>query len=283
MTLISHLLSWFAASLLLLEAVALFALARWPGLLSLAVVLLLPYLYPLLAFRLHQLLFPLKEGSYDLLAPNYNPWWGGHQIQLVYFACPFLEGLLRLVPGLYSAWLRCWGAQVGKRVYWTPNVQIDDRSLVRIGSDVLLGHKCHLISHVILPHKGRFSLLVKAIEIGDGAFIGAGSRLGPGVRVDPGVMLPVLSEGRLYQHFQEPAGRESATNSEVSETPKAQPASESASGPETGKAEKIGLPVYFESGLPLKDTHVASAPAEPFVEPSRQRFAEPTEPGEAAL
>src|SRR5262249_19077251 len=112
-----------------------------------------------------------------------------HQAQLVYIALPPLEALLRLVPGLYSAWLRLWGARIGRRVYWTPLVDIGDRSLVEIGNDVIFGHRATLYAHVISRTKDKLVLYVKPIVIGDGAFVGAGSVLGPGTRVGEGKLV----------------------------------------------------------------------------------------------
>lgn len=201
MTALSTLVSLFPLSvyLLLLASLA-YGLAvpvGWHLLLPLAVV----YLYPVAAFRLLNRFLPLEEGRFELTEPRYNRWWGSHQFQLIYFACPWLEALLRTVPGLYSAWLRLWGARIGKGVYWTPNVEIDDRPLVEIGDRVIIGHRLHLISHVILPYKGRLGLYVKAIKIGDGAFLGAGSRLGPGVEVAAGTTLPILTDGHVNATF----------------------------------------------------------------------------------
>lgn len=201
MTFLSNLMALFPASVLLLTFLSLWPAFHtgqfWHLLWPLAVV----YLYPVLVFRIMNLFWPVKTGSYNLAAKTYNPWWGSHQIQLVYFACPFLEALLRLVPGVYSAWLRLWGAKVGKGIYWTPNVEIADRSLVDIGDGVIFGHESILVSHVILPHKARISLYVQPVTIGSHSFIGAGSRLGPGVKVDEGVFLPVLTEGHVNQQF----------------------------------------------------------------------------------
>lgn len=204
MTLLSVLVSLFPLSQILLLLAQAYAAIAYPSLLNLLLPLFTLYLYPVCCYRLLNLWKPLQAGHANLRERSYNPWWGSHQFQLFYFACPFVEGLLRLVPGLYSAWLRLWGAKVGKGIYWTPNVEIDDRPLLEIGDDVILGHKVHLIAHVIIPYKGRLSLFVKPIQIADRAFIGAGSVLGPGVRVDADVQLAVLTQGSLNQHFTTP-------------------------------------------------------------------------------
>jgi hypothetical protein len=201
MTLLSTLLSFFPFSVLLLAGGAFYYLLVSPSWLGIVALLGVVYLYPVIVFHLLNLFWPLKEGRYDLRQNKYNPWWGSHQIQLIYFACPWLEALLRLIPGVYSFWLRLWGAKIGKGIYWTPNVQIDDRPLTDIGSGVIIGHKLHFISHVILPHKDKLPLYVKRICVGDHCFLGAGSRLGPGVVVENNTCLPILTEGKINQHF----------------------------------------------------------------------------------
>jgi hypothetical protein len=106
------------------------------------------YLVPVATYRLHGALWPLVEGASRIDAPRYAPWWGGHQCQLMYSALPALEAALRLVPGLYSGWLRLWGSRVGRGVYWTPLVEITDRSLLEVGDGVVFGHRVACYAHL---------------------------------------------------------------------------------------------------------------------------------------
>lgn len=159
------------------------------------------YLFPLLSYRVHNLIFPLYEGKSYLSESEYSPWWGGHQIQLIYYACPWIEAILRVIPGTFSWWLRLWGANIGKNVYWTPNVEIDDRSLVDVSSNVVFGHKVEIVSHVAGPRDGKISLYSKRVKIGKGCFIGAGSRLGPGAVIEDGAFLPVLTDVYINQRI----------------------------------------------------------------------------------
>ena len=154
------------------------------------------YLFPLLTYRLHEVAFPLRTGTSYLLGEEYSPWWGGHQIQWIYVAFPFLETALRAVPGLFSAWLRAWGSEVGSGVYWTPTLEVADRALLRIGDHVVFGQACGLYAHLISPSDGDLKLLVRTIEIGAGSFVGAGSFLAAGVKIGPGVTLPMGSRLR---------------------------------------------------------------------------------------
>jgi hypothetical protein len=117
------------------------------------------------------------------------------------------------VPGLFSLWLRAWGSTVGRAVYWTPGLEIADRSLLRIGDRVVFGHRVGLYAHLVAPKHGRLVLYVKRITIGSDVFVGAGTRMGPGVRIDDGVTVPVLSD--LYpnhhlRHLRQGSGADDA-------------------------------------------------------------------------
>ncbi len=138
------------------------------------------YAVPVAAYRVHEWLWPLAEGPSRIDAPGYSPWWGGHQCQVMYSAFPALEAALRLVPGLYSAWLRLWGGRVGRGVYWTPLVEITDRALIEVGDGVVFGHRVACYAHLVKPRSDGLVLYVRRIRIGDGVLLGAGSRLGPG-------------------------------------------------------------------------------------------------------
>lgn len=166
-----------------------------------AATLFVLYLMPPLLFRLHNAFCPLKRGITSLSAKGYSSWWGGHQIQLLFIAFPALEAFLRIIPGAYSAWLRLWGSKIGKRVYWTPSVQLVDRSLAEIGDDVTFGHEVDLCAHVVTRKRASVRLLVSGVSIGSGCLIGARTRLGPGVVVHPSVDLPYNTEGWINQEF----------------------------------------------------------------------------------
>ncbi|MEQ1877243.1 MAG: sterol desaturase family protein, partial [Bdellovibrionia bacterium] len=159
------------------------------------------YLLPPLAFRLHNRFFPLETGMSKLSGGDYSPWWGGHQIQVMYLAVPSLEALLRIIPGAYSVWLRLWGSKVGRGVYWTPQIEITDRSLLTIGDHVVFAHKAAFYNHVANPRKDKVLLYVQPTEVQTGAFIGAGSRVGPGAVIEAGVQLPILTDVHVNQRI----------------------------------------------------------------------------------
>jgi hypothetical protein len=194
MTWRARLIMLFPALLTSLVLAAGFYVVAKPGSVSAVMAVFMLYGFAPLAYRLHRRLWPLHQGLSRLDRPVYSPWWGAHQIQLFYDAFPALEALLRLIPGAYSAWLRAWGSRIGRRVHWTPRVDITDRGLLEVGDDVIFGHLVGCYAHVVDRRGGRLMLYSKPIRIGAGAFIGAGSRLGPGARIEPGSYLPALTD-----------------------------------------------------------------------------------------
>ena len=194
MTLRARLFALFPALWLLLIVLLAYWLIVAPQPALVALLLAVIYLLPVFAFRLHNWAWPLREGVSRIDAPGYSPWWGSHQFQVMYTAVPMLEAALRIVPGLYSAWLRLWGSRVGRRVYWTPRVDISDRSLLDIGDGVVIGHLTAFYAHLIKPRGGGMILYVRGIRIGHGVFISAGSRLGPGARIADGAFLNILTD-----------------------------------------------------------------------------------------
>ena len=183
---------------------ALLGAAAWAAWWSVPLVL---YLLPPALHRLHARWYPVVPGAYPLSEPRYVPWWGSHQLQAPFIAFPSLEALLRLL-GVYSPWLRLWGADIGRGVYWTPNVEITDRSLLAIGDGVVVGHKCGFYAHAIMPRRGGLTLFVKPIRVGAGAFLAGGCGFGPGAVVEPGAILPLRTEvfpGRVAKADREDA------------------------------------------------------------------------------
>jgi len=173
------------------------AMAWWvasPTVTRCLLLLALLYLLPVACFRLHELAWPLPEGRSMLSVRAYVPWWGAHQCQVMYTALPALESVLRLIPGVYSAWLRLWGSRIGRGVHWTPSIEITDRSLLEIGDDVIFGHRAGCYAHVVQRRGDKLVLYVRRIVVGRGVLIGAGSRLGPGASIDANVVLPALSD-----------------------------------------------------------------------------------------
>jgi acetyltransferase-like isoleucine patch superfamily enzyme len=199
MTLLSKILLFFPTIVLLLTGGSLIYFAHSPGIFSILAVLFSLYGLPVLVYRIYQWKYPIKEGISYLRGKEYSSWWGSHQIQVIYIAIPALEAVLRLIPGLFSAWLRLWGAKVGKNVYWTPGLEIADRGLLEIGDRVVMGHKVGISSHIIKPRKQNLMLYVKKVKIGNDVFVGASSLLGPGTVIEDGISIPLITSLYLNQ------------------------------------------------------------------------------------
>jgi acetyltransferase-like isoleucine patch superfamily enzyme len=193
MTLLSRLLSFFPTLVMAIALSCVVWILIAPSLLSIFALLFSLYGFPLVVYRLHQRFYPVKEGISYLLTEEYSPWWGTHQIQAIYNSFPVLETILQLVPGLFSFWLRLWGAKVGSQVYWTPSVNIIDRGLLEIGDRVIFGHLSATSSHVIKPKRNDLMLYVKKVRIGNNVFFGAGTAVGPGANVADGAYVPFSS------------------------------------------------------------------------------------------
>lgn len=193
MTLLSLILSFFPAFILLMAGVSFLWVCYSPGMISVFTLLLILYGFPVIVYRIHNYFYPIKEGISYLQGKEYSPWWGSHQIQAIYLAFPSLETVLRLIPGAFSCWLRLWGAKVGKGIYWTPQFEIADRGLIEIGNSVIFGHRIGVYSHAIKPKKEDLMLYVKTVKIGDNVFLGGGSSLGPGVIIESETYLPAIT------------------------------------------------------------------------------------------
>ncbi|MBD1833775.1 acyl transferase [Cyanobacteria bacterium FACHB-472] len=193
MTFLSVILSFFPTIVILLAISSFLWGCFSPGIFSILTLLFSLYGFPLLVYRIHELFYPIKEGISYLGTKEYSPWWGSHQIQVIYIAFPALETLLRLIPGAFSIWLRLWGAKVGKSVYWTPQLEIADRGLVEIGDRVIFGHGIGIYSHIIKPRKNDLMLYVKKVKIGTNVFLGAWNHVGPGVAVEDETYVPVAT------------------------------------------------------------------------------------------
>ena len=199
MTQLSKIILFFPAIVLLLTGGSLIYFAHSPSILSALAVLFSLYGVPVLVYRLYQWRYPLPEGISYLRGKKYSYWWGSHQIQVIYIAIPALEAVLRLIPGVFSGWLRLWGAKVGRNVYWTPGLEIADRGLLEIGDRVVIGHRVGIYSHIIKPRKQNLMLYVKKVKIGNDVFVGAGCHLAPGVVIKDGVYIPVATNLYLNQ------------------------------------------------------------------------------------
>ncbi len=189
MTLFGKLITFFPGlhALLVIASTGYFIIE--PGWVSAGLIPLAIYIFPLVAYHLHQLVAPIVEGESSIIGA-YSPWYGTHMIQLVFIGFPSCERFLRLFPGVFSVWLRLWGRKVGKGVYYTPHLELADRGLLEIGHGCVFGYNVKISGHYISPSKEKgLKLYVRKVVIEDGGFVGAASRLAPGVRVKSGALV----------------------------------------------------------------------------------------------
>jgi hypothetical protein len=148
--------------------------------------LLVLYLLPALAARVIVKGFPIRATRMEMGSPDFFKWWALHNMQALFCRLPLLEEVLRLVPSLYSAWLRLWGSRIGRLVYWAPGTRVIDRSFLEVGDDVLFGAGVELIPHLMTRNeRGETELLLAPIRIGARAVVGGYSLLAAGTEIPP--------------------------------------------------------------------------------------------------
>lgn len=159
------------------------------------------YLLPPLASRLMIIAFGRPEGQLTQDMSAYRVWWVLTQWQILFNRLPWLEELIRLVPGLYALWIWLWGGHLSSRAYVGPGVLITDRHAVRVGDGAVLGMKAILIGHLVLRNDaGRWLVLAATPIVEPEAILGGGTRLGPGAVLRAGKTLPA---GRFVRPFDE--------------------------------------------------------------------------------
>lgn len=161
---------------------------------TLGILIFIIYLLPILLYRVSELISKTEKGTSFIGDRGWSPWLIGFRLQSLYVYFPVFESILRIFPPIYSFWLRLWGSKIGKRVFWSPTMDITDRAHLEIGDDVLFGHRVILLSHVITPKDGRKLLFVKNIKMGSKTFIGAGCRFGPGTSLAEGTLVKTLTD-----------------------------------------------------------------------------------------
>ena len=187
----------------LIAIVAVF-LVPWAGTwLKVGTALTVLYLFPPLLARITLKLLPIRATCIDLSCRDYFVWWFLLNLQMVFCRFPFLEEGLRLFPGVYSGWLRLWGADIGKHTYWAAGLRILDRSFLDIGDGVVFGAGVHLNPHVVVRNKeGRLELLLAPIKIGDRALIGGYSLLTAGTEIAQDEITRAVLQSPPYSSWQ---------------------------------------------------------------------------------
>lgn len=127
-------------------------------------------------------------------------WWALLQLQMLFGRLPQLEEVLRLVPGVYSMWLRLWGARIGRLTFWSPGTVILDRSYLVVGDDVVFGAGVRVNPHVMTKNAaGTTELILATVKIGDRVSVGgyalltAGSEIAADEETHALLLLPPFS------------------------------------------------------------------------------------------
>lgn len=167
----------------------------FPSGMNIGILIFIIYFLPIVLYRLFSLLVPVKVGRMKL-GPENEPcgWMIAHRLQMTYHIFPFFEGILNSLPGIYSNWLRLWGSEIGRFVYWAPDVRIYDRTHLTVGDKTFVGGAL-LSCHLAVPKKdGTFELLFSPIAIGKGVFISTQANIGPGSKIKDGEHIKLLTQ-----------------------------------------------------------------------------------------
>lgn len=176
------------------------------------------YLAPPFFVRIIYFVGGRPEGRMSPANNRFWIWYVGVQLQSIYLRFLFLEEFLRLFPLVYSAWLRLWGARLGRGIYWAPKVCILDRTHLRIDDFVMVGYGVNITGHLLnrvsegvsgtmnsamnrgmnstmnSDQSGEMELILASPHVESNVILGGLSGLGPGVVVCKGEMLPSTME-----------------------------------------------------------------------------------------
>jgi acetyltransferase-like isoleucine patch superfamily enzyme len=204
MTLGDRVFSYFPLMMTAASFTALGVFAAWPSALTAILLLFIIYGLPPMVLRVMFRWAPLKIGVSAIDGRTFNSWLAAHHIQAFYDALPYLESLLRVIPGFYSMWLRMWGSRVGYGVVWPVRIDVLDRNLMDIGNRVTFDREVELAAHVRQKLEGGGSrVLVRPVRIGGHAYVGAGARIGPGATVPHNANVPALTMVRVNEIYGE--------------------------------------------------------------------------------
>ncbi len=201
---VNRLFSYFPLLITIAAISALGVFAAWPNGWSGALVAFVIYLLPPMVLRIMLRWAPLKPGIIAISHRRFCSWLASHHIQAFYDALPYLESLLRVIPGFYSMWLRMWGSRVGYGVEWAVRMDVLDREMMEIGNRVVFAREVELSAHVRQKVETGLRVLVRPVRVGAYAFIGAGSRMGPGAVVPADANVPALTVVDVNETYGQP-------------------------------------------------------------------------------
>jgi acetyltransferase-like isoleucine patch superfamily enzyme len=166
--------------------------------LAIAILYLLP---PLLA-RIAIGCWGLPSKNEPVPSRKSYVWWFTTQLQVPFMRFPFLEEIIRMVPALYSTWLRLWGAKVGRNVYWSAQVLVADRPFIDVGDFVVFGYGSKLTSHLLTKVNSEMKLIFGAPIIKSKAILGTLSCVGPGAYIGEGQILKATAVISPFDRFE---------------------------------------------------------------------------------
>ncbi len=203
MTFADRIFAYFPLLITLAAFTALVMLAAWPSGWTVLLLVSVIYLLPPMVLRIVHRWAAMVPGVQLIDGRKFSPWLAAHHIQAFYDALPFLEALLRVIPGFYSLWLRMWGSRVGYGVEWAVNVSILDRNLMDIGNRVVFARQVELSAHVRKKSEGGTRVLVRPVRIGSYAFLGAQATVGPGAVIPSNAQIAALGVVDVNETFGE--------------------------------------------------------------------------------
>lgn len=142
------------------------------------------YLLPPLLARIIHAMAPIHEGVIELQSRDFITWLALLNLQVLFCRLPFLDECLRIVPGLYSMWLRLWGSRIGRLTYWSAGTVILERQFLEVGDNVIFGAGVRVNAHVLARNEqGETALHLGTIKIGDRVIVGGYSLLTSGTEL----------------------------------------------------------------------------------------------------
>lgn len=170
------------------------------------------YLLPPLAARALIALYGIPEGRLTQDMRAFRVWWALTQLQMPFNRFPALEEALRLVPGLYPAWIALWGGRISALAFIGPRVVVTDRHATRIERGAVIGFSGALAGHMALREAdGRWTVIAAGPRVERDAVLGGGAGLGPGAVLARGAMLPAGRRVGPFDRFPREAAKERET------------------------------------------------------------------------
>ena len=162
------------------------------------------YLLPPLLCRITLFFTGRPTGQVTTDSNTHTLWWWLFQLQLPFNRFPFIEELLRCVPGLYALWLNLWGGEVSLFAFWSPGVAVMERYHLKIEKGVILGSQAFLSGHLITKQTDGSTLLwVDKIQLDEGALVGARANIGPGCHIHKHQTVPFNAVLRSYTEIKD--------------------------------------------------------------------------------